>query len=228
MPNPSLENPFANVPAGNPDTAAYIAKVLGEEEATKYRKLDTRRTSHVPRPSDEEVGMTDEERAKATERGKENAEAREKRETRKRLIEWAEEFDIAPPRWDAKKWVDLEFDFSPSGEAMCLYELDLHDKGITHFPKGIIHVSLDLVLDGNQLVSLENMPHSIVGSLRLSQNPLFSLEGLPQSIAEDLWLEDIPATTLPKGLKIGGVIRVARHQAELADDARRKGYHVSY
>ena len=203
----SLENPFANIPHGNPDTAAYVEKVLGKAEADKYRKLEDRRvTRNVYRVSSEEVELTDEERARAAEREKEIAEhndAQEKRETRQRLVDWVEEFDLSEG-YGAEEWIEKKFKFLPSGEAESIGDLWLEDCGLTYLPKGIIRVN---------------------GVLGLNHNKkLTTLENLPKQIVYSLFLIGIPATSIPAELLVGSVIKMSLRQKELIADAKRKGY----
>jgi len=227
----SLENPFANVPAGNPDTASYVEKVLGRAEADKYRKLETRQTTDDRRLTTENIELTDEERARMANREKEIAgqkEAQEKRETRQRLIKWAEEFDLGSDEGlDADGWVEKHFTFLPDGEAMCPRNLFLSKQDVSYIPKGITYIGGYATLSHNLFASVENMPRTIREHLNLSFNDrLTSLEDLPRYIGGDLYLLDIPATTLPAGLIILGSVKIKPHQTELKQDAENKGYKV--
>jgi len=86
----------------------------------------------------------------------------------------------------------------------------------------------NLVLDTNKLENLDGISKEISGKLELDDNnQLTSLEALKGvKIGGDLWLKSIPATTIPEGIRIGGVIYIREYQTDLIADAKRKGYRV--
>ena len=86
----------------------------------------------------------------------------------------------------------------------------------------------NLYLSNNQLENLNGISREISGSLFLGYNKkLTSLEALRGvKIGGDLWLKSIPATTIPEGIRIGGVIYIREYQTDLIADAKRKGYRV--
>jgi len=86
----------------------------------------------------------------------------------------------------------------------------------------------DLTLPFNQLENLDGISKEISGDLSLTgNNQLTSLEVLRGvKIGRDLWLRDIPATTIPGGIQIRGVIYILNSQTTLIVDARAKGYQV--
>ncbi|MBI1812622.1 hypothetical protein HY285_01490 [Candidatus Peregrinibacteria bacterium] len=110
----------------------------------------------------------------------------------------------------------------------------------------IIHGSLTLNVTG--INDLHGLPHQIDGSLNLANSVVPSLQGIPAKIGKDLnlsstgvpglqrisreiggnlILKDIPAPTLPAGLKIGGTVIVSSLDSPLAKDAKKKGYAVT-
>jgi len=86
----------------------------------------------------------------------------------------------------------------------------------------------DLSLFNNQLENLDGISREISGDLSLTgNNQLTSLEALRGvKIGRDLWLRNIPATTIPAGIEIGGDIYIHKYQTDLIADAKRKGYRV--
>ena len=86
----------------------------------------------------------------------------------------------------------------------------------------------DLYLTHNQLENLDGISKEISGKLELDDNnQLTSLEALKGvEIGRNLWLCDIPATTIPAGIEIGGEIFIREYQTDLIADAERKGYQV--
>jgi len=90
------------------------------------------------------------------------------------------------------------------------------------------YIGRHLELQRNNITSLKGLPDEIKGDLDLGNNPLNSLEGLSRKIGIDLYLRGIPATIIPAGLDIAGVIYLNEDQTELAADAEAKGYTVSF
>src|SRR3989339_1903407 len=86
----------------------------------------------------------------------------------------------------------------------------------------------NLSLFNNQLENLNGISKVISGKLNLGgNNQLTSLEALKGvKIGGDLWLTDIPATTIPVGIQIGGNIYIREYQTTLSIDVKRKGYQV--
>ena len=86
----------------------------------------------------------------------------------------------------------------------------------------------DLSLFNNQLENLNGISKEISGYLNLAgNNQLTSLEALKGvKIGGNLWLCDIPATTIPAGIEIGGDIYIREYQTTLSIDVKRKGYQV--
>jgi len=86
----------------------------------------------------------------------------------------------------------------------------------------------NLSLYHNQLENLNGISKEISGNLNLGgNNQLTSLEALKGvKIGGDLWLRDIPATTIPVGIQIGGNIFIKSSQTDLIADAKRKGYRL--
>ncbi|KKR86392.1 MAG: hypothetical protein UU48_C0008G0002 [Candidatus Uhrbacteria bacterium GW2011_GWF2_41_16] len=107
----------------------------------------------------------------------------------------------------------------------------------------------DIYLNDNKIRSLDGLPEKVVGDLYLSHNQLENLDGISKEVFYDLsltdnnqltslealkgvkiggnlWLCDIPATTIPAGIEIVGVIYIREYQTELIADATRKGYQV--
>ena len=85
-----------------------------------------------------------------------------------------------------------------------------------------------LILYTNELKNLDGISKEISGNLNLGgNNQLTSLEALKGvKIGGDLWLRDIPATTIPVGIQIGGNIFIKSSQTDLIADAKRKGYRL--
>jgi len=83
-------------------------------------------------------------------------------------------------------------------------------------------------LSHNQLENLDGISRETFGNLGLSgNNQLTSLEALRGiKIEGDLYLKNIPATTIPAGIEIEGIIYFNEHQTTLVADARAKGYQV--
>ena len=86
----------------------------------------------------------------------------------------------------------------------------------------------DLSLSHNQLENLDGISKEISGDLSLTgNNQLTSLEVLRGvKIGRDLSLRDIPATEIPAGIEIRGVICLNASQTDLIADARAKWYQI--
>ena len=247
-----IGNPFESKPDKpvTPNFGALAEVFLSQEDAESFRKLESanqpNKQSPMTRPElssavgdiegfNLESGMTADERAKSRE-------AKESRETRNRLIKWAEEFNIGD-----KEWVDKKFTFLPDGSAICKSSLYLRNRGITYFPKGIkeVHGNLGLNhnrltkienlpafmggyldLSHNQITKIENLPASVGGHLDLSHNQITKIEDLPASVGGDLGLRDNPAKQMQAGVNIGGKLWLLSDQIELIQDAKDKGYKV--
>jgi hypothetical protein len=224
--NDNIRNPFNPTSNVTPNFGALAKEFLPPEDAERFRKLEENPTSHVARPAstqpnmgdlegfDLESGMTADERAKYRE-------AKELRETRKRLIKWAAEFNIGDD-----EWVDETFTFLPDGSAICKLSLYLRNRGITYFPKGIKEVHGDLDLSHNQITKIENLPASVGGSLSLSHNQITKIENLPTSVTGDIYLGGNPAKQMQAGVNIGEKLWLSSDQTELIQDAKDKGYKV--
>jgi len=89
-------------------------------------------------------------------------------------------------------------------------------------------VNNHLDLSYNQLENLNGISREISGSLDLDNNKqLTSLEALKGTKIDGfLVLSNIPATEIPAGIEIGGVIYIRKYQTALIADAERKGYQV--
>jgi hypothetical protein len=85
-----------------------------------------------------------------------------------------------------------------------------------------------LFLSHNQLENLDGISKEISGNLGVNDNDkLTSLEALRDTkIRNNLELLNIPATEIPAGIEIVGVIYIHKHQTALITDAKRKGYRV--
>src|SRR3989339_1412311 len=85
-----------------------------------------------------------------------------------------------------------------------------------------------LFLSHNQLENLDGISKEISGNLGVNDNDkLISLEALRDTkIRNNLELLNIPATEIPAGIEIVGVIYIHEHQTALITDAKRKGYRV--
>ena len=217
MPPPfrSLENPFEPQKPRKKDEAEFVGRFLGPEAEEEMRKLVGKPKKEEPKEDWGEFELSEEEKKKI-----EEEKEKEKPWNREQVIEWAETFG------KNEEWVNETFTFDPDGTIRVEGDLALNRTGIDELPKGIKEVKGYLDLKDNQLTSLEGLPKSIGGTLILSYNKLTSLEGLPESIGGDLDLFDIPATTIPEGLNIGGEICVYGSQSALIEDAERKGYKV--
>jgi len=106
-----------------------------------------------------------------------------------------------------------------------IYLLDNKIRSLIGLPEKVMG---NLVLDTNKLENLDGISKEISGKLELDDNnQLTSLEALKGvKIGGDLWLKSIPATTIPEGIRIGGVIYIREYQTDLIADAKRKGYRV--
>ncbi|MFA6447620.1 MAG: hypothetical protein WCW31_05215, partial [Patescibacteria group bacterium] len=151
----------------------------------------------------------------------ENTETQEKRETRKRLIEWAKEFDLGQGD-DAEKWIEESFKFLPSGEAVCKGDLWLpHD--VNRMPKGIVRVAGNLF--NRELTSAQGfeLPEVIGVSLWLDGLTLAQGLKLPQVIGHHLILDgltSIQGLELPQ--KVGGNVYLSNVTDEEIQQLRNK------
>jgi len=88
-------------------------------------------------------------------------------------------------------------------------------------------INKDLYLNHNLLTSLEDMPGRIWGSLNLSNNlQLTNLDNFPKYVHQEVYLNDIPATSIPAGLQIGGKIHLKKKQTELIASCEANGYTI--
>jgi hypothetical protein len=231
-----IGNPFESKPDKpvTPNFGALGYKFLSQEDAERFSKLESANQPNKQSPLirgpacnaslragrdiegfNLESGMTAEQRAKSRE-------AKELRETRNRLIKWAEEFKIGN-----EEWVDKNFTFLPDGSAICEGDLELSNRGIAYFPKGIKKVHGDLYLSHNQLTKIENLPAYVGGGLYLSNNQITKIENLPASVGGSLYLSGNPAKRMQAGVNVGGALYLSRDQTELMQDAQDKGYGVT-
>jgi len=102
-------------------------------------------------------------------------------------------------------WVDETFVFKTDGTVIAEGGVDFDELKIDTLPPKLIEVGGDLDLRSNQITSLE---------------------GLPSTIGKDLHLFNIPATSIPEGLKIAGDIYLGVDQTALKADCEAKGYSV--
>jgi hypothetical protein len=191
MPFDQLRNPFDRRPPGNPDTGEFLSIVLGRKiEGVSSRKAEK---NGLP-PAGAELKLTPEQLAAMHE-------AKERRETRKRIIDWVEEFSLDQGQ-GAEEWVDENFKFLPSGQAECMG--DLFADAATYFPKGISRVDGNLYLDGLTSAQGLKLPESMNGDLSLIS--LTSAQGLklPESVNGHLWLNSL---TSAQGLKLPREVR---------------------
>jgi len=130
-----------------------------------------------------EEGMSAEEREAVKE-------SRESRETRKRLIEWANKYNLG-----GEAWVDNTFEFNSKGEAICTGDLNLDFLSEPDIPKGIVEVRG--YLSFNKLISAKNL-HLPAKLNELYLNKLKSAEGL--KLPEGLIALHLTALTSPIGL----------------------------
>jgi len=86
----------------------------------------------------------------------------------------------------------------------------------------------DLSLFNNQLENLNGISKEISGYLNLAgNNQLTSLEALKGTKIDGfLVLFNIPATTIPAGIEIGGCVYISASQTDLIVDAQAKGYRI--
>ncbi len=110
------------------------------------------------------------------------------------------------------------FDSIPFGR----YKLIIEGNKLTSFvgrPGGVDSINAA----NNQITSCRGLKEIMTG-LDISGNPIESLDDLPKEI-DELRACNIPATTIPAGLKIKKII-LEPEQTELIKDAKVKGYNV--
>ncbi len=238
MPQESVQ-PFSKDKQRSPDDATLVGQVSGPQAEADMRELLGQAEPSGPEQamSEAELGLSGNEQSAATEAEKTTAEVR-----RDEYIIWAKAIN------KDKDWVDETFIFEKDGRVSVPGDLTLKESGITELPSsiymiggnfyayhnGIVSldcnletVSGDIILGKNKLNSLKGLPEKMNGILSIEENPLDSLDDLPKFIGKDLWLVNIPATSIPAGLDIGGMVFISEKQKELIADAREKGYKVS-
>jgi len=218
-----LCNPFRQASETSADLASLAEQgFLSDGDIAKLRELESQKN----RSSEFEIrhSMSDVSLEKGMSVGERRVfnESREKRETRQRLIKWAEEFGLG-----GEAFVDDDFIFDDEGYAVCKKGLVLAHLGIDYFPKGVKEVYGIWDFKNNEFRTLKNFPEKFRDSLILSNNPIMSLEDLPREIAGNLHLEGVPAIEIPAGLNIMGRIFLNKKQKALYEDALAKGYDVS-
>ena len=214
MPN-EFQQPFDKTTRSGADPE-LVAGVLGTGAQEEMDELVGKQEDPGDQTTSEGLELTADE-AVATEQA-EQAPIREKR--RQQYIEWAEKFGK-----DAE-WVNQEFVFELDGNVTSDGYLFLDDEGVSELPPNLVEAEKGVLLGSNKLVSLKGMPRIVGEFLDLAYNPLEFLMGLPKDIGGDLRLQGVPATEIPAGLNIGGVIELKENQTELIADCQAKGYSV--
>ena len=222
MTKESINNPFNPSPEAPTHLSALAEQgFLPPEEVAKLKELEgqkNRSSEFGIRSSLSDISL--EEGYTAEERNK-----KESQETiREGIIVWARVFELGDDLW-----VDQYFEFNDDGTAVCIYSLNLQNKGITYFPKGITEVQGDLKLSGNKIKKLDNMPSVIDGDLDLSNNPLSEILAMPAYVDGDLYLSDIAATSILGGsssIEVMGFTWVSSKQKDLI--ASLKGHDLQF
>jgi len=216
-----------------------VEKVLGSEEAADMQELVGGQPTSPDHPLEDlgGVDLSGEEQ----QLGKAEEHSREK--SKQEFIEWAQ--SIGKDR----EWIDERFTFNVDGTIFVDDLLVLGGCKLTEFPKQITKVRGGLVLDANNLKTLEGLPDEVEGNLTLVFNNLESVKGVPKvihgnlvldanmsltniddlkgvTIYGSLWLMNIPCKTIPEGINLHGKVVIKKEQTELTSDVLAKGYQV--
>jgi len=229
--------PFSKDQPRHADDSALVEQVLGSKEATEMRELAGDQVLPREESGDMQLALTDDEQIATAETGV------TKEERRREFIVWAESTGLE------RGWIDRDFVFNADGSVEVSDNLIINvNELLIELPPGLVKVdgfveltfcnlkSLrnfpqeidgDVLINNNQLTSLEGLPEEIDGDLDIKFNPITSLEHLAKKINGNVFLDNIKATSIPRGLEINGTIFLSSEQEELAKDAVSKGYSIS-
>ncbi len=254
MVTPDLENPFSPPKRRNPDNAELVGKILGKHQEAAMREI-LGTPNPLPEDDLLVADLTDEEREAIEKEKRERpwtraqyikwadgfgGEARVDSHSTchpdgmatvqdwRAIILPRNELTEFPRGLDATGSLYLNDNKINSLKGFPLVvngTLSLESNNITSLEGIPKYVTYGTGLSGNKIVSLEGLPE-VSNDLWLDHNPITSLEYLPKTINGDLRLWNIPATSIPSGLKIDGKIYMKSEQTELIKDAQNKGYRV--
>ena len=232
--------PFSKEPPRSSDDPALVEHVLGSREADDMRSLLDGSASNEEPATQSGTGLTvsaNEQTMVAEVEAKTS-----KEQSRREFSVWAESIGMS------EKLIETTFVFNPDGTVVVESDLRiLYNDLLTELPPGLVEVNGSVELPYNKLGSLKNFPRKVDGQIIINKNQLTSLEGLPDEINGDLdisfnpitslehiskkingnvFLDNIQATSIPRGLEINGAIFLSSEQEELKKDAILKGYEV--
>jgi len=194
MPFIPLKNPFEAPKKRSKDDAKLVGELLGEEEEADMRRALGEGVGDVV--EEEEVGLTDEQKARIEELESEEEKSPEQR--REEIINWADSIG------KDEDWVDKTFTFNDDGSVEVEGDLDLNWlESAERIP--LLKSVGSLYLSGLTSAEGLTLPESVGGSLNL--RGLTSAEGLtlPGSVAGYLVLYGLASAeglTLPES--VGG------------------------
>jgi len=188
------QQPFTGDQPRSSDDTQLVDQVLGREAAAEMEEL----LEQDKPPETEPTPLATEIGLSEDELGAVGeAEKSEAEKCRQEYYVWAKKIG------KDNDWVDNVFTFNSDGTVIAEGDVNLRSLKIdTMLPKLI----------------------SIAGYLDLTNSQITSLKGLPNTIGGDLKLSEIPATSIPEGLHITGVIYVYSNQTKLIRDCKAKGY----
>jgi len=196
MPN-ETQQPLREQPPRSTDDTRLVAEVLGGEAAADMEELVGGQAKELPvTPNELEASI--EEKVATTEAENDFAEKR-----REEYLIWAED-DLIEDETAEEFLDDHGFIFNSDGTV----DMDKNFVGIGYLGISELPPSLN----------------KIDGSFILSNTNINDLSNLPKIIKDDLWINDITATSIPKGVKINGKIHIKPNQKELIQDLKQKGY----
>jgi len=202
-----------------PDDPELVGEVLGPRARAEMEEMVDGVEDQEPSLPDTDLTVLSSEQKEVVEAETDLVAVR-----KDQYIEWADKFGMD------ENWVDETFIFNPDGTVISVGDLR-PSHYIGRFPdvellppflveaKGLIH------LENCDISSLDGLPQE-TWKLVLGSNPIENLDDLPRKINGSLDLRDIPATSIPSGLKIAGTVYVNDDQFKLRRDIVEKGYKI--
>jgi len=166
--------PFQDGKQRSTDDRELVERVLGTTEAVDMGELVGEQPAIADdKPTELEMSAVEQDAAAEVERSM--AEFR-----KNEYAAWFKEFDR-----DAH-WVASNFNFNDDGTVEAKGNLSLAGFGVKEFPPKLATVLGLLIMDNNELTTLDGFPCKVIDSIYMSGNKIQSLVGLPDIIREDL------------------------------------------
>jgi len=183
MPN-EISQPFDQTQR-DPRDERLVGQVLGPDVAAEMEALTSGQTK-PDKTQEPSIGLEISEAEQAETEVVEQEVTAE--QLRQQYVEWADDFG------KDKKWVIETFIFEPDGKVRVEGNLDLSDTGISELPPGLYRVEGQLILNNNQITTIENIPDSVT-ELHLNNNQITTIENIPDSVTR-LYLSKNQITTI--------------------------------